>query len=208
MTMVSTERRGGARAVSVRTLRASVARAVVLAAIGYLIAGSRGAVIAGLATLIGAFEPRLVALYALVGVVLTGLLTVIDDPLQVDTGPFDHLPAAAFVGRLAAPLFLAAVVGLWADERSRSPAPDPMPAAAASVGPTLRSGWSGRFVPVAVFCLGAALVLNVSGDGSLRWVTAALAGIVLVVGMLAGHERRTRRASSPSAVGESDPSPR
>jgi hypothetical protein len=187
------------RTMPLRLVAAVALRTAVLTAVGYLLGGRGGALIAALAAIIAAYKPRLVALYALIGLILTSVLTIIESPLGgggAVSSFVSQRPVAGIVGRLTGIVFLVAVVCLWTDERAiRRPA-----RAQSRAVPwrfRLRNGWTKRFAPITVFSLGVALVLNLAGDRSLRLVTIPLAAVVVAAAGLAWREHRRAGVASP-----------
>lgn len=181
-----------ARAGSPRLDRSDALRTVALVIAGYLLGGLSGALIAGMASVIGGYEPRLVALFALLGVVLTGVLSVIEQSLHGGTAISNFVsqhPEAAQAGRLSGIIFLAAIVCLWTEERAKRQSPDFMESTELPQSSRLRMRWSQAFVPIAVFSLGVTLTINLAGDRTLRWVTLPIAILVSAVGALARRER-------------------
>ncbi|HEV3451687.1 MAG TPA: alpha-(1-_3)-arabinofuranosyltransferase family protein [Acidimicrobiia bacterium] len=169
---------------------ALVARALVLATVGYLLGGLGGALLAGLAALIAVYDARLVGLYALFGVAFMALLTVFESPLDASpavSGFVGNHPAAAFVGRLAGLIFLVAIATLSFAERAGARAPSEAQLAPRPRPPRAWRDWA---APIGVFALGFGIVVNVAGDRSLRWLAVPCLVVVLAALATAGLGRR------------------
>ena len=159
--LLLTRTRSGALVVAL------AARVGTLMIIGYTLAGLGGALIVGVAAVIGIYQPQLVALYAVLALLLTGLLSVFESPLGVRVPVTSFVaahPGAIFFGRLAGVLFLATIVTLWLEPGFRwRPPTHTIDSDLGERRPWDRSS-------IAVFALVGAVVLAVVDGGRLRWV--------------------------------------
>jgi hypothetical protein len=160
--------------------RRTVVFILVCTTIGFVLGGAGGGLIAGLAAAISISDARLVALYAFVGVVFAGLLSVAEQPLDVNQPIASFVgehPGAANVGRLALILLLVATAALWRRERTLWRIRG-KPLARKEVGVRERLRYPAG--AIAVFAMASGTMLIFAGDSTLRWASVPLFAVALV----------------------------